>query len=129
MSETINIIKANHENREELFKEAYNGSYYTIVGCAGDLDEWIAGYRELLGDRGIGKPEKFITFNGKDMNEVYGLTGNNAYNDELTFLMFRLDGLVVPKLASFRLMAQDRWFDDIVDNNQRREKIKNRTNE
>lgn len=129
MSETINIIKANRENREELFKAAYIGSYYTIVGCGGDLNEWATGYRELLGDRGIGKPEKFIAFKGKDMNEVYMLTGSNAYTDRLTFLMFPLDGLDVSKLAIFRLQAQDRWFDDIVDNNQRREAIKNIANE
>ena len=129
MSETVNIIKINRDNREEIFQTAYDGSYYTIVGCDGDLNEWTAGYRELLGERGIGKPKEFYTFKGADMNEHYGLTDNNAYNDDLTFLMFPLDGLVVPKLAYFKLMAQDRWFDDIVDNNQRREKIKNRTNE
>ncbi len=126
MSETINLIKANRENRVEIFNAAYNGSYYTIIGCAGNLDEWTAGYRELLGSRGIGKPEKFITFKGKDMNEVYELIGDNAYNDKLTFLMFPLDGLDASKLAIFRLQAQDKWFDDIVDNNQRREEMKNK---
>lgn len=127
MSETKKLIRIDDSNRKELFEAAYEGSYYTIIGCAGDLNEWIAGYRELLGDRGIGKPEQFTTFKGKDMNEVYGLTGSNAYTDNLTFLMFPLDGLVVPKLAIFRLQAQDKWFDDIVDNNQRREEgISNR---
>lgn len=121
MSETTNITKVDCRNREEIFSEAYRGSYYTIIGCAGDLNEWATGYRELLGDRGIGKPEKFITFKGKDMNEVYLLTGNNAYANRLTFLMFPLDGLEVSKLAIFRLQAGDKWFDDIVDNNQRRE--------
>ncbi len=121
MSETKAIIKVNRENREGIFSAAYGGSYYTIIGCAGDLNEWIAGYRELLGSRGIGIPKKFITFKGKDMNEAYRLTGDNAYTDKLTFLMFPLDGLEVPKLAIFKLQAQDRWFDDIVDNNRHRQ--------
>ena len=53
MSETISIIKVDRGNREEIFSEAYKGSYYTIIGCAGDLNEWATGYRELLGERGI----------------------------------------------------------------------------
>ena len=59
------------------------------------------------------------------MNEFYGLTGNNAYNDELTCLMFSLNTLDVAKLAIFRLQAEDKWFDDIVDNNRRRQEAIN----
>lgn len=123
MSETRNITKLTNENRESFFSAAYGGSYYTILGCAGNLDEWATGYCELLEDRGIGTPKEFITFKGGDMNKVYGLTGDNAYPADLTCLMFPLDGLVIPKLAIFKLQAQDRWFDDIVDNNQRRQEV------
>lgn len=121
MSETREILKVDTDNREATFNAAYDGSYYTILGCAGDLNEWTAGYQELLATIGIGTPKEFITFKGADMNEIYGLTGNNAYDDGLTFLMFPLDGLDVPKLAIFRLQAGDKWFDDIVDNNRRRQ--------
>lgn len=122
MSETKQITEI---NREAVFKAAYAGSYYTILGCGGDLDEWTAGYRELLEERGIGTPKEFISFKGADMNEVYGLTGDNAYDDELTCLMFPLDNLHTGKLAMFRLRAGDKWFDDIVDNNQRRQEAIN----
>ena len=128
MSETININKVTRENREAIFKAAYEGSYYTILGCAGDLNEWTSGYSDMLEHLSIGTPKEFYTFKGADMNEHYGLTGDNAYNDDLTFLMFPLDGLA-PMLAIFRFYAQDRWFDDIVDNNRRREAIKNIANE
>lgn len=121
MSETRQIREVTSDNREEVFNAAYDGSYYTILGCAGDLNEWTAGYQELLEARGIGTPKEFVTFKGADMNEIYGLTGNNAYDEGLTFLMFPLDGLDVPKLAIFRLQAGDKWFDDIVDNNRRRQ--------
>mgnify|MGYP005896652539 CR=1 FL=1 len=121
MSETRQIREVTPDNREEVFNAAYDGSYYTILGCAGDLNEWTAGYQELLEARGIGTPKEFVTFKGADMNEIYGLTGNNAYDEGLTFLMFPLDGLDVPKLAIFRLQAGDKWFDDIVDNNRRRQ--------
>ena len=36
-------------------------------------------------------------------------------------MAFPLDGLDVNKLAMFKLQMRDRWFDDIVDNNARRE--------
>lgn len=125
MSETRQIREVTPDNREEVFNAAYDGSYYTILGCAGDLNEWTAGYQELLEARGIGTPKEFVTFKGADMNKIYGLTGNNAYDEGLTFLMFPLDGLDVPKLAIFRLQAEDKWFDDIVDNNRRRQEAIN----
>lgn len=103
MSEAKQILKVNADNREATFNAAYNGGYYTILGCAGDLNEWTAGYKDLLETRGIGTPKEFITFKGADMNEFYGLTGDNAYNDELTCLMFPLNALDVAKLAIFKL--------------------------
>lgn len=106
---------------KKLLQKAYEGSYYTITGAGGDLDEWKKGYQELLDKEEIGTIKEWITFKGKDMNEIYNLTGRNAYEDDLTFLTFPLDGLNTGKLAIFKLKMQDRWFDDIVDNNRRRE--------
>lgn len=103
------------------FEEMYNGSWYTITGAGGNLNEWKHGYNELLAREEIGKPVEWISFKGKDMNEYYGLTGSNAYQDDLTFLAFPLIGLNVNRLALFKLAMQDRWFDDIVDNNAWRE--------
>ena len=107
-------------NDSDLDK-AYNGSYYTITGCGGDLQEWKDGYQELLNKEGIGTIKEWITFKGSDMNNKYHLTGDNAYPEDLTFLAFSLDGLEIGKLSLFKLKMQDRWFDDIVDNNARRE--------
>jgi len=105
----------------ELFKKAYEGSYYTIIGCGGELRDWMDGYEELLTKAEIGKPSEWFEFTGRDMNAEYGLTGNNRYPDDLHFLCFPLDGLAVGKLAMFKLQMGDRWFDDIVDNNARRD--------
>ena len=104
-----------------MLDRAYNGSYYTIVGCDGDLDEWKDGYSKMLESNGIGTPQEFISFFGTHMNEKYGLTGTNRYPDDIVFLAFPLVGLRVPKLAMFKIRMQDRWFDDIVDNNAMRE--------
>lgn len=101
--------------------KAYKGSYYTITGTGGDIDEWKKGYQDLLDKENIGKIKEWIEFTGEDMNSKYGLTGDNAYDSGLHFLAFSLDGLDVGKLATFKLKMQDRWFDDIVDNNASRQ--------
>ncbi len=109
----------------EKLRKAYDGSYYTIVGAGGDLQEWKDGYRKLLSDAGIGEIKEWIEFDGKEMNEEFGLTGSNRYPDDLHFLAFPLDWLNIEKLAIFKLSMGDRWFDDIVDNNAIREAEKN----
>jgi hypothetical protein len=105
----------------EILRRAYEGSYYTITGCGGPLDEWKSGYEEMMAEAGIGKPTEWVEFTGAEMNYEFELTGDNCYPDDLHFLAFPLTGLNVSKLAMFKLRRGDRWFDDIVDNNMRRE--------
>lgn len=106
---------------EVSFEEMYNGWYYTITGAGGSLEEWVQGYNEMLDEQGIGTPEYWVTFKGADMNQYYGLTGDNRYIDGLNFLAFPLNGLNTSRLAMFKLKMADRWFNDICDNNARRE--------
>ncbi len=109
--------------QNKVLRKAYEGSYYTIIGAGGDLQECKDGYNELLEKEEIGhvNDNDFITFSGKDMNDEFNLTGDNRYPDDLTFLAFPLDNLNISKLAIFKLKMQDRWFDDVVDNNLDRE--------
>jgi hypothetical protein len=107
---------------KDILQQAYNGNYYTIIGCEGDLNEWKEGYAKILSDSCIGTIRHWIEFNGADMNSVYGLTGDNAYQPDLHFLAFRLEkDMDINKLAFLKLRLGDRWFNDIVDNNMRRE--------
>lgn len=119
------IVNVTADNRDEIFNEAYEGSYYTVLGAAGEISEWIDGMTEMLQDKEIGTPVKFIIFTGKDMNARYDLTDSNAYPDDLHCLAFSLDGLEINKLAVFKLQMGDRWFDDIVNNNERRQMAMN----
>lgn len=112
-----NSLTESTSDVSDLLDKAYNGSYYTIIGAGGDLQEWKNGYQELLNKEGIGTIKEWITFTGADMNNKYQLKGDNAYPNDLTFLAFPLDGLNIGKLAMFKLRMEDRWFDDIVDNN------------
>ena len=99
------------------FEEMYEGSWYTITGAGGDINEWKQGYERLMIKEGIGTPKEWVSFKGKDMNDYYGLVGSVAYLDDLTFLAFPLTDLEQGKLIYFKLRMGDRWFDDIVDNN------------
>lgn len=105
-------------NKEEL-EQLRGKSAYTIVGV-GDIDEYKKGYEELMKREGIGKPISWHTFTGKLMNDSYNLTGDNRYPNDLVFLCFPLDGLNVGKLAMFKLRMEDRWLDDVIDNDLRR---------
>lgn len=105
----------------KLLKELASASAFTIEGAGGDLNEWMEGLNGEMTKLNIGNVNTFYTFKGKLMNDTYALTGKNKYQDALTFLCFRLDGLDVGKLAIFKMQFGARWLDDIVDNNVRRE--------
>lgn len=102
--------------KNETLKKAYEGSYYTITGAGGDLQEWKDGYNNLLKENGIGEISEWVEFSGKDMNEEFDLIGEDQYREDLLFLAFPLDGLDGGKLALFKMRMRDRWFDDIVNN-------------
>lgn len=114
-------MRENISDSYDMLKKAYNGSYYTIIGAGGDIDDWKNGYQKLLDEANIGKIKEWITFRGTDMNDLGKLSNDNRYPDDITFLAFPLDGLDIGKLAMFKLKMGDRWFDDIIDNNADRE--------
>ena len=101
-------------------RDAYNGSFYTILGAGGDLHEWVDGYTETLSIAGIGKPKVFIQTTGAEVNAFANtfaeVADDNKFRDDLSILMFPLDGLNVGELAMFKIQNGDRWFDDIVNN-------------
>ena len=103
-------------------------SWYTITGVGGDEDGWKQGYQDILDEDNIGTIQKWVEFTGADMNAHYGLTDENAYQDDLHFLAFPLNCLDVDKLAIVKIRMSDRWFDDIVANNASRQKIIDRRN-
>ena len=104
------------------FDKLYKGSWFTIIGAGGDLDEWKTGVQKLLDEEKIGEIQEWETFSGKDVNEFYSIPEDSSdhFPDDLTFLAFSLDGLNISKLAIFKLNFGARWFDDIVDNILRR---------
>jgi hypothetical protein len=103
-------------------KAARAGSFYTILGAGGDLNEWVEGYEKMLAEQGIGKPTRWFKTTGGRINKLRRtelgseIKANDEFPDDLTVLLFPLDGLNIGKLAIFKLEMQDRWFDDVLDN-------------
>lgn len=70
------------------------------------------------------KPD-FYFITGKQMNEKYGLTGTNAYQDDFHICCIKQQDLSNPPAIYLpRFEVGGRWFTDVVDNNARRENAK-----
>ena len=94
--------------------ELYKNSALTIEGL--DSDSIVDFADDVIAHGGT--VDKVVVIEGRLMNKVYGLTGDNAYYPSLTIVSIL--GNTVP-MTMRRFSFGGRWFDDIVDNNARRE--------
>lgn len=105
---------------EEDLKQADDGSFYTICGAGGDLEDWVTGLTELLEKEAIGKPLAWFQTTGREVNRYAGrgylLADRDMFASDLTILMFDWQGMDMSRLAIFKIKMEDRWFDDIVAN-------------
>lgn len=117
----IKIIPAD----ETKIRELKNGSAFTWEGLSGlenDKEVILDDFKKanVLDDV---ETFEFYTWKGELMNQIYQLTGSNAYPEDLTFVSIPLSMFNnnVGKLALVKFQLGARWLDDIVDNNARRE--------
>lgn len=99
----------------------YNESALTWEGMNTDeenlkaIEEWLQTHGAIID----GKSPIFHIIKGEFMNAAYGLSGTNAYPEDLNIISVTdIDQI---KIALARFEVGGRWFDDIVDNNARRE--------
>ena len=120
----------NEKSRYELVQadsdaldEFYEDNSLTFEGASASKENLDFLYNWLKDLGAIGDSTLSIyTYKGNMMNEKYGLTGYNAYPDDLTFLTVRLDDMQdVSAVVIPRFQIGGRWFNDIVDNNRRHE--------
>lgn len=103
---------------KDQLDKLYKGSALTFEGVIPSEAPKYRDYFKNLTNIDESKPCYHIK--GKVMNEVYGLTGSKAYNDELNIICFPLDTFEnVGKIIIARFQIRGRWFDDVVDNNAR----------
>ena len=109
--------------RVTTLEQAYRGSWYCIAGVGGDPQEWVAGYNAWLAEAEVGQPTRWLLATGAQVNAYAQQGGDVAepatFRDDLTLLLFPLDGLNVSRLAMFKIAHGDRWLDDVIDNMRR----------
>lgn len=111
-----NVIEINNNNSKELFKKLYDGSAMTVQGMMmSELDKYIEYFKETCG---LHDNCNVYHFTGEVYNDCYNLTGDNRYPNDLNCISIELGDL--DNCMGARQMI--RWFDDIVDNDLRREK-------
>ena len=116
----MNII--NVSTKEQL-DNLYNQSALTWEGMdtdegnLNDIKEWLNRHGAILENT----EPTFHIITGDLMNVIYGLTGRNAYPDDLNVLS--VTNINQARIIIPRLEVGGRWFDDIVDNNAGREKL------
>lgn len=96
-------------------------SALTVEGLSEDS---IPDLMDILKENTTVYRERAFIISGKFMNEQYGLTGNNAYKDDLSIVSVSLEDFDALPLTFIRFAFGGRWFDDVVDNNARREYYK-----
>ena len=106
----------NKEIKKITSKNDFEGSWYTIAGAGGDLQEWVDGYEKLLQASGIEKPVEWYTCKGRDLNKAFRLKGRQCFSETLSFLFFSLDGMSVSRLAPFKIRHGDFWLSDLIQN-------------
>lgn len=119
---SMEIIRVS--SREEL-DFLYGDNALTVVGLC--LEAIPDLFNILKENTTVHRERVFIT-SGKLMNEQYGLTGRNAYKDDLTIVSVSLEDFDVEPMILKRFNFGGRWFNDVVDNNIRIEKSQRRRN-
>ena len=113
--------KINVFTKEQL-NELYNQSALTWEGLSADeenlnaVENWLKEHGAII----EGKEPAFYIITGELMNTTYGLTNDNAYSKDLTLVS--VTDIDQTKIALPRFEVGGRWFDDVVDNNVRRER-------
>lgn len=114
--------KINVTTKDKL-DELYESSALTFTGISTD-DESINQMMDWLKEKSeISNPLPVHIIKGQTMNENYGLTGNNAYPNDLNLISIKLEDIKnIGAITMARFEVEGRWFDDIVNNNAMREK-------
>lgn len=117
----MNIVNVTTKGELDIL---YGLSALTLEGLISD-EENLNAFNDWLNSKGAiyeGLEPVFHCISGELMNKTYGLTGTNAYPDDLTIVA--VTDIMQARVAMPRYEIGARWFDDIVDNNARREKEK-----
>ena len=125
-------IKKIYVNSKEQFEKLYNSNALTLLGLDDteknlhSFAKWIKNLSE------VSNPLNMYIIKGKQMNEQYGLSGKNKYQDELRIVCVDLedikqvDKIIMPRFAIKRRNknAINNWIGINTNNNFHNNKIK-----
>ena len=116
MNNKTEIINVDSKTPKELVK----GSALTLEGLAeSSFDEFLDWVKDIAGL----KTRRLYVTKGKLANSEWGLTGDNAYQNDLNIVSVKLDDMEDRnKIVMARFQVGARWMDDIHDNNVIRER-------
>ena len=112
----MNVIKV---TEKEQLGMLYEDNACTLVGLT---ESSVGDMLEAMHDRGFIKDDNLnvdvYIIKGRLMNDVYSLTGDNAYQDDLTIVCVPLKFMknISEFAVTMRFEYGFRWFNDIVDN-------------
>lgn len=111
----MNYTIENVTTKEQL-NVLYNNSAFTIEGLAEESIPDLIAWLEENTTFNVDEPKVYIT-KGSVMNDMYNLSGDNAYQSDLNIVS--IVDIDLFKVALKRFSVGGRWFDDIIDNNAR----------
>jgi len=116
----FDIIECTTQEELEALGSALSFEGFDIDGD--DLEFLV----DWLNDHGCELKEKVVYLTkGATMNEIYNLTGNNRYPDDLNIVSIPLNNITnLSNIITARFAIGGRWLDDIIENNVRREEEK-----
>lgn len=115
---------------DDKIEELANDSAFTWEGMDYSKENLQAIVDDFKKNTDIILPVHFYVFDGRTMNRMYNLTGDNAYPENLSFVSINLDNWAsMEKLPMYKMQVGARWLDDIIENNKARQDMINGNNE
>lgn len=117
----MKLLSIRESEMEKMFGKFCDEGVFTFEGLdlstKENLNDFLENFEKLAQMSGV--PANSLVgyrFTGADMNKMFGLTGSNAYKDNLTFVC--IPGYYDVKVKE---LTAARWFDDICCNNRIRQ--------
>ena len=116
----MNIIEVNDTKLLDEFYEKWSLTFEGTTIDDSNLN-WLINWFKEHNCNMI--KENFYVIKGRMMNDYYHLTGDNAYPDNINILVIKLEDLDNPDdIYRPRFEIGGRFFNDVCDNNARRER-------
>lgn len=113
------VVNATSEDMDFFYKDCS----MTVEGLYIDEDNLNAYYEEILKHTQVNEDFKFYVIKGRQMNEKYFLTGLNRYPDDMDIVVCTLKSMRRPLALAIPMRSWGgRWYNDVVINNELRER-------